>query len=236
MIKILGCWYSNNGIHPKIIENSLQSIKRASEASEASKKTDVNVVTCNWSAVNNNPFKEHITLYKMGVHLGIILQILRVFYEEEQRGKTYDAVCFLEHDVLYPPDYFDRVAQMFIDNPQAQVVSHMDYIGMNQTGWLEVTCRQEPMHQRSFRYGTAKKHMQVVLKEAVLNGNVILEGNQYSQVTWPFNGKEPSCHINHSKHFTSHFNCYAKDSKGIVEHPYWGNFRKYYPDGEKSMA
>ena len=232
-MKILGCWYSNNEINQKIIQGSLKSIWRAVECSE---KTEVNVVTCNWSAVNNNPFEEHITLYKMGVHLGIILQILRIFYEEEKKNNDYDAVCFLEHDVLYPPNYFDRVGQAFFYNPNAQVVSHMDYIGMNQTGWLRVVCRQEPMHQRSFRYAAAIEHIHSTVKEAVLNGNVILEGNHYPQIQIPYEGLRPSCHINHSKHFTSHFNCYEKDSGGVVEHPYWGHFEKYYPAGEKSMT
>ena len=231
-MKILGCWYSNNEIHPKILQSSLKSISRAKQESNE----DVNVVTCNWSAVKNNPFEEHITLYKMGVHLGIILQILRVFCEEEKKNNDYDAVCFLEHDVLYPHDYFDRVAKAFLDNPPAQVVSNLDYIGMNETGWLKVKCRQEPMHQRSFRYFDAKEHMSLLIKEAVLNGNVILEGNHFLQVEIPYQGHAPSCHINHSKHFTSHFNCYERNSGGVVEHPYWGNFEKYYPKNEKSMT
>ena len=228
-MKLLGCWYSNNEINSKIIESSLRSIKRAVDCSHC----EVKVSTCNWSRVRNNPFTEYIALYKLGVHLGIILQILRILYEEDA---DYDAVCFLEHDVLYPHGYFDRVAKKFEENPDAQIVSHLDYIGMNQTGWLEVTCRQEPMHQRSFRYGIAVEHMNNSVKTAITEGNVILEGNHYSSVQIPFRGDEPSCHINHSKHFTSHFNCYAKNSKGVVDHPYWGNFRLYYPKGEKSMV
>lgn len=229
-MKILGCWYSNNGIHPKIIQSSLSSIKKAVDSSQISQ---VKVVTCNWQHINNNPFEEYVSLYKMGIHLGIILQILRIFYEEERKGNKYDAVSFLEHDVLYPDDYFDRVDKAFHSNPLT--VSNLDYIGMNETGWLDVKCRQEPMHQFSFQYNTAIKHMQNLIKEAVINGNVILEGNKYSNIKIAYNGTKPSCHINHSKHFTSHFNCYCRDSRGIVEHPYWGNYRKYYPDGEKMM-
>ena len=61
-MKILGCWYSNSGIHPQIIRSSLDSIKKARDSYK-----DVNIVTCNWSPIPNNPFQEHITLYKMGV-------------------------------------------------------------------------------------------------------------------------------------------------------------------------
>ena len=229
-MKILGCWYSNNGINAKIIRSSLESVKKAKDSYK-----DVNVVTCNWSHNMDNPFEEHITLYKMGVHLGIILQVLRIFFEEEKKGNHYDAVSFLEHDVLYPEDYFHRVKMGFHLNSNPLTVINMDYIGMNQTGWLDVVQRDEPMHQFSFQYQTARKHFDLLVKEAVLSGNVILEGNQYSKEIIPYKGNKPSCYINHSKHFTSHFNCYAKDSKGKVEHPYWGNFKKYYPDGERSM-
>lgn len=231
-MKILGCWYSNSGINPKIMKSSLDSIKKARDSFNDSDSA-INIVTCNWSHISGNPFEEYITLYKMGVHLGIILQILRIFYEEENKGNSYDAVSFLEHDVLYPDDYFYRVKDGFRSNPLT--VINMDYIGMNQTGFLDVICRQEPMHQFSFQYKIVKKHFDSLVREAVMNGNVILEGNKYSAIRIPYKGDKPSCHINHSKHFTSHFNCYERDSHGKINHPYWGNFKKYYPDGEKSM-
>jgi len=228
-MKILGCWYSNNGIHPKIIHSSLQSIYNAKEMSQ---KANVNVVTCNWSHIQNNPFPEYITLYKMGVHLGIILQILRILYEENKKGNHYDAVSFLEHDVLYPDDYFDRIDSGFCSNPL--VVMNLDYIGMNHTGWLDVVQRDEPLHQMSMQYNYAIGHMNDVLQKAILNGNVILEKNNCSTVRILFRGDKPSCHMNHSKHFTNHYDCYAKNSGGKVEHDYWGHYRKYYPDEEKS--
>jgi hypothetical protein len=226
-MQILGCWYSNSGIHPKIIRSSLDSIKKARDSYK-----DVNIVSCNWEHIKDNPFEEHITLYKMGVHLGIILQILRIFYEEEKKGNKYDAVSFLEHDVLYPEDYFHRVEEGFRSNPQT--VINLDYIGMNQTGWLDVIQRDEPMHQFSFQYSSALKHFDLLLKRAVMDGNVVLEANKYSAIRIPFKGDKPSCHINHSKHFTNHYDCYSKNSNGKVIHPYWGDFKKYYPEGEKS--
>lgn len=226
-MKILGCWYSNNGINSKILRASLESIKKAKDAYK-----DANVVTCNWSHNQDNPFEEHITLYKMGVHLGIILQILRIFYEEEKKGNKYDAVSFLEHDVLYPDDYFSRVKEGFKSNPLT--VINLDYIGMNQTGWLDVIQRDEPMHQFSMQYSAAIRHFDLLIREAVMNGNVYLEHSKSSTIRIPFKGDKPSCHINHSKHFTNHYDCYAKDSGEKVIHPYWGDFKKYYPEGEKS--
>jgi hypothetical protein len=226
-VKILGCWYSNNGINTRIIRSSLESIKKAKDSYK-----DVNVVSCNWSHNQDNPFTEHITLYKMGNHLGIILQMLRVVYEEEKRGNKYDVISFLEHDVMYPDDYFHRVKEGFRSNPIT--VINLDYIGMNHTGWLDVIQRDEPMHQFSMRYSAAIKHFDLLMREAVMNGNVYLERSKQSAIRIPFKGDKPACHINHSKHFTNHYDCYAKNSNGQVDHPYWGNFKQYYPDGERS--
>jgi len=226
-MKILGCWYSNNAAHPHILNCSLQSVKKAMDTHGST-----NVVTCNWVKIPNNPFEEHITLYKMSNHLGIILQMLRIIHEEERKGHKYDVVSFLEHDVLYPDDYFVRVQEGFRSNPQ--VVINLNYIGMNQTGWLDVVRRDEPMHQFSFRYQAARKHLDSVMGEAITKGSVYLENGKFSAIRIPFKGDKPSCHINNSHHFTNHYDCYAKKSKGQDFHPYWGDFRQYYPIGEYS--
>lgn len=226
-MKILGCWYSNSGIHPNILNFSLASIKRARDS-----YGKANIVTCNWEHIPNNPFEEHIALYKYGNHLGIILQMLRIIYEEEKKGNNYDIVSFLEHDVLYPDDYFYRIKDGFYSNPQA--VINLDYIGMNQTGWLDVVQRDEPMHQFSLKYSAAMKHFDLIMREAVTKGSVYLEQGKFSTIRIPFKGDKPSCHINHSRHFTNHYDCYAKNSNGKIIHQYWGDFRRYYPQGEKS--
>lgn len=226
-MKILGCWYSNNATHPHIINSSLQSIKNARDS-----HGNTNVVTCNWEHIPDNPFEEHIALHKLGSHLGIILQMLRIIYEEERKGNKYDAVSFLEHDVLYPDDYFIEVDGGFRSNPQAVV--NLNYIGMNHTGWLDVIQRDEPMHQFSLQYQAARRHLDSVLGEAVTKGNVYLEHGRFSIIRLPFTNVMPSCHINSSRHFTNHYDCYAKNSNGNVIHPYWGDFRRYYPEGERS--
>ena len=76
-MRILGCWYSNNGVDNKIIQSSLNSIKTARDNYK-----DVNIVTCNWAHISDNPFEEYITIHPMGVHLGIILQILNVLHQK----------------------------------------------------------------------------------------------------------------------------------------------------------
>jgi len=36
----------------------------------------------------------------------------------------------------------------------------------------------------------------------------------------------PAVHINHGKHFTSHFECYA--SANTTKNNYWGNYKKIW--------
>ena len=233
-MRLLGCWYSNNLIHPKIIHSSLRSVARAQ--TEA-KETEVEVRTCTWDDVPENPFIGYKTFFRLGNHFGITIQILRALYEEQRSGREYDAVVFLEHDVLYPHDYFDRVGLALAANPEAYGVSNLDYIGLNHTGWLGVHTRHEPMHQLSLRHGFAGYHFECVLRKCIVEGAELLEPHDKSNfVQLPFVGERPSCHINHSKHFTSHYTIYDLDARGLTVHPYWGDFRDYYPADERALV
>jgi glycosyltransferase involved in cell wall biosynthesis len=228
-LSVLGCWYSNNDIHPEILRACLDRLAIAQECSGH----QVHVRTCTWEPIDRNPFRGYITHFRHGSHLGIALQILRVLYEARHEQIRPDVVCFLEHDVLYPEDYFDRVADALCATPEKMGVVHMDYIGMNHTGWCDVTCRQAPMHQLSLRYPVALDHLESVQRQCILKAAVNLEPEDRSKFALlPFVGDRPSVHINHSRHFTSHYNCYARDSGGNTVHPYWGDFRQYYPEDE----
>jgi hypothetical protein len=108
---------------------------------------------------------------------------------------------------------------------------------MNQTGWLDVNQRHEPLHQLSMRFQEGIRHLEEVAKSCIRDGAALLEPDDKSVfVEIPFKGDRPSCHINHSKHFTSHFRIYQSHSQGKTSHPYWGNFREYYPEEEAAPA
>jgi hypothetical protein len=229
--RLLGCWYSTSQIAPKILQASLESIRRACDQSRFSQP---HVATCVWQPISGNPFREHIAKHQLFNHLGIALQIQRIFAEEG--ASQFDAVCFLEHDVLYPHDYFDRVGVEFSRDRHVPIVSHLDYIGLNHTGWLDVTCRQDPLHQISLRAPFAVEHLRRIIDTCNREGACCLEPDDKSQFRrLPFVGEAPSVHINHGRNFTSHFNCFAPDSHGQTTHPYWGDFRQYYPDGEQDI-
>jgi hypothetical protein len=232
-MRILGCWYSNNVLHSKILSASLSALKRAQESTVSCR---VDIRTCTWAELPGNPFVGYTTFFPIGVHFGIVLQILKIIYEEARRGGRYDAICFLEHDVLYPADYFDRMCISLNQNPDKQGVFNMDYIGLNHTGWLDVRVRHKPMHQLCLRYDYAKQHLESLVKKCILDGSEMLEPHDKSLFAEiPFLGDRPSCHINHSKHFTNHYDTYEPSSNGLENHPYWGNFRVFYPEEERSL-
>src|SRR6266545_4445377 len=225
-LSVLGCWYTNNNLHPKILKSSLDRLVMAQDQS----RQRVEIRTCSWGPLERSPFRGYLTHFRLALHLGIAMQILRILYEVRAEGLEPDLVCFLEHDVLYPEDYFDRLAEALQSHPDKLGVSHLDYIGVNETGWCEVVCRQQPLHQMALRYATALEHLEGVVRLCIVKAATNLEPEDKSVlVQLPYTGQRPSVHVNHSRHFTSHYNCYARDAAGRTVHAYWGDFRQYYP-------
>lgn len=253
-LKVLGIWYSNNAAPPKVLKASLDSIKRAADLSRA----DVAVVTCPWEPIEGNPFAvgiprfgETLAKFKDGPgHLNIVRQQKQCIqsYRHEysvRNGRNWhsvpmpDVICFLEHDVLYPPDYFDRVAKALRENPAAPVVSNLDYIGLNGTGWLQVKERHEPMHQLSMRYDFAVANLDRCEQEVLATGICLLEpqGDRSNWVRIPPRGKMPAVHINHAKRLTSHGEVvFEADSRGMIAHPFWGSAANYWDGGVQSTV
>ncbi len=169
--RILAVWYSNNSAPDQLLTASLQSIQIAQDQSRHA----VTVVTVPWRPVPNNPFPESLAAYRAGPgHLNIVKQIRQGIAASSLKDAP-DVVCFLEHDVLYAPGYFDRVGDAFAKNPVAPVVSHLDYIGLNATGWLAVRERHEPLHQLSMRYSVALANLARAEAEALATGQCLLE-------------------------------------------------------------
>lgn len=95
----LGCWYSDRSIPPNIERESLDSVLIAKEALH-----DVEIVTCAPIAYDIGGLKNLPPHLVVPGQLGAVMQILRILYD---RSKEYDYVFLLEHNALYPPDYFD---------------------------------------------------------------------------------------------------------------------------------
>ena len=306
-MRILGCWYTH--FNPReidrdraLLECSLRSIEKMAAASQ---KCEPVIATCVWTPLGSlNRFEEFVHWHRHASHMCIAQQILRILYEMEERGEAFDYVALLEHDVMYPHDYFDRIAdaveatedegkllaiqratyggedvtelvdrltfseqEIKVDNgltdgddPQPGVVkelvidyeaevgertqvwaegqtvafprtkpvgiSHLDYIGLRETGWCEANQRDEPLHQMSCTWEMALWHFERVCRECVVKGSRLLEFNDLINYIIPYKGDAPSVHINHERTFTSHRNIYA--DTGISDHHYWGAASDYW--------
>ena len=207
----LGVWYSNDtSNHPAVIK-SLETIKIASEG-----KADI--VTCVWNPIQTNPFHEVQSWNRSSSHLNQLLQILQCIYTAKTMG-NYEYVSFLEHDVMYPKGYFD-----YPTFDRGQVLTNMNYGGLCSRGWQERGQNDEPMHQMTMRVEDALEHFHSILGNALVTNSGMIETQTFKRIQWE--AENQSIHINHGKHFTSHFSIYKRDNP-ITEHPYWGNHSDY---------
>lgn len=209
--KKLGIFYSNNNKPEtqKTIISSLKSIEKA-----AADKADI--LTCMWVPQKDNPFQEFLAWTNTYSHLNQLLQIMQLLYVARETGE-YESVSFLEHDVLYPEDYFDY------DLPGAkQVLCNMNYIGMNKNGFQKLEQQDQPFHQMTMRFSDAIEHCESILANAIMNNAGLIEPS-WTRVNRQT--KNPSVHVNHGHHFTSHFNIYSKRTR--KENKYWGHINDY---------
>lgn len=209
----LGVFYSNNNnqvIRSSILA-SLQSIRIAAE------KSGVDILTSMWISEPENPFYETISWTKHCSHLNQILQILQLLYLARKIDK-YKYVSFLEHDVMYPEDYFEYA------NFNNEVICNMNYMGMNEDGFQPLGQKETPLHQFTMGFDFAIKHFESLLPNALVSNDGNVEPKNIDYVRWE--SKNPPIHINHGYHFTSHFSIYRRDAT-FKEHPYWGDHNKF---------
>lgn len=208
----LGIFYSNNNtpaIYPAI-KASLKSIEKAAEG-----KADI--LTCMWHAEPDNPFTEYIAWTRTSSHLNQLLQVMQLLYNARIIN-DYEYVSFLEHDVLYPEGYFD-----YPDFPSGEMYTNMNYIGMNSQGFQTRGQNDEPFHQITMRFEDAIKHCETILANALVTNSGMIEPQDIVRKQW--NCINPAVHINHGRHFTSHFSIYKSNVYKMDK--YWGDHSKY---------
>jgi hypothetical protein len=210
----LGIFYSNNNnssIYPAI-HASLKSIQKAAEG-----KADI--LTCMWQHDSENPFPEFIAWTHTSSHLNQLLQVMQLLYQAREI-KEYEYVSFLEHDVLYPEGYFD-----FPNFEEGCVLTNMNYMGINSDGFQPLGQRDEPFHQMTMKFDEAIRHCESILSNALIRNAGLIEPQNLIRKQWEC--INPSVHINHGKHFTSHFNVYTKNV--FDTHGYWGEHKNVWP-------
>lgn len=209
--KRLGIFYSNNN-KPETqatIIKSLDTIRIAAEG-----KADI--LTCMWQPQEANPFQEYIAWTKTYSHLNQLLQIMQLLYIAKETGK-YESVSFLEHDVLYPEDYFD-----YQTPKRGQLLCNMNYIGMSKGGFQDRKQNDQPFHQMTMRFTDAIKHCENILANALIRNAGMIEP-ELQRTNWQT--KNPSVHVNHGHHFTSHYSIYSDKLK--TKNEYWGDIKDY---------
>lgn len=225
--KILGCFYTDNHIHREILQRSMNTIINAASHTYGG---EIRLAACTWQLTANNAdrFAQFISHLKVRSHHTMVSQILRNIYETAAWRPDY--ICFLEHDVLYPPNYFDRVFKVFEQQPKLKVVANGRYIGVNQDGWQKLIRDDNPLHQLSMTATFARQHFESMLRRTIMEHVINLEpeGSIYRLAP----ADPPAIHVNHAQNFTGHGECYASADETDI--PYWGNYRDYYPEGERS--
>ena len=209
----LGIFYSNNNNHSiwPAIYKSLDTIKTAAEG-----KADI--VSCMWNPMPDNPFHQIHSWYQSQSHLNQLLQIMQCLYSAKEMH-DYEYVSFLEHDVMYAEGHFD-----FPDFEKGQVLTNMNYGGINRDGWQYRGQSDEPFHQMNMRFDDAIKHCESILPNALRTNSGMIETQTMKRIQWE--SPNQSIHINHGIHFTSHNSIYRKDNL-YTQHPYWGQHSDY---------
>jgi hypothetical protein len=177
------------------------------------KSQNVDIITCPWHPIPENPFAELKWRYHMSSNLTITLQILKLLHTAQQVGQ-YENVFFLEHDVLYPEGYFD------IEPFSEDVLANTNYIGLSESGYQSHQRRRAPLHQLAMRLPAAIEHFTGLMPRLLTERSVMLEPTGRPWATRQ--SSEPAVHINHGRHHTSHFDTYSK-SDIELSHPYWGS-------------
>lgn len=209
----IGIFYSNNN-NPKIypvIRASLKSIQKAS-----AEKADI--FTCMWNHEEENPFPEYLAWTQTSSHLNQLLQIMQLLYVAREINH-YKYVSFLEHDVLYPEGYFD-----YPELSAGEILTNMNYIGMNKHGFQMRNQNDEPFHQMTMNFDEAIKHCESILVNALITNSGLIEPQKLKRSQWMC--KNPSVHVNHGSHFTSHYSIY-KLGEEQTQNDYWGKLDNY---------
>jgi len=167
------------------------------------------VITCSNTPIENNPFENLIYNNPVRCHENILQKILMCLNHLKEIGEC-KYVSFLEHDVLYPEGYFDYPE--FKD-----AICNMNYIGICEKGFQEKLLAQLPLHQMTMTLDFAIKNFEEKMEITKKQGWAFIEPDRVER----YRSVNSAMHINHGRHFTSHFQCYAAPDKTI--NSYWGD-------------
>jgi len=204
-IKKCGIFYTDNE-NPIVTKYALHTLNKNIK--------DIKIITCSNTMIDGNPFENLILNNPIRCHKNIVDKILLCLNHLKQIDK-YDYVSFLEHDVLYPDTYFDF--------PEfSECICNMNYLGICSGGYQEKLPAQLPLHQMTMNFEFALKHFEKELEIINERGWDCIEPDNVERYENP----NPALHINHGKHFTSHYQCYKKPESTFIN--FWGDFNNIW--------
>lgn len=213
--KVCGLFYTDNSVSNKILKTVIQSVDNAA------KKTNAAIFYNAWEKTIEYPGVFTLSLLKNRSHFNIIYQICSMLSAIESSNLKCEYVAFLEHDVLYPVDYF------IFDDFNENVLCNTNFVGLEKNGF-SYSLGQLPLHQLIMKFDYAVHFYKNLLYKSI-NKSVCVE---------PPNGslykirktKDPSIHINaRDGQFTSHRDTY-KLTNEYLNHPTFGDYKKILTD------
>lgn len=212
--------FKNNPIKEKALQISLESLTLASFNKSL-------IITSVWNRIPKNPFVELLHPIQFSCHLNQVLQILQCLYFIKKNINNVKYVSFLEHDCVYPENYFDY------DDFECDSITNTNHIGLSKDGWQPKNHGVRPTSNVIMKFDRSIEHFENILPHALLNNNGSLEP-WYSKnegtisLNWKnkdWECKNPSFHINHGHSFTQHFTIFKKIF--LESNDYWGHFSEY---------
>lgn len=201
----LGVWYTNNN-HEGTVRASLMNLSRFNGRAD--------ILTSVWNPIAGNPFPEFVSQYRVFSHLNIGLQVLNLLYVARQVGK-YKWVSFLEHDVLYPADYFTHHIPA-----TSKVAANMNYHGICSGGFQRRMANHHPLHQMTMDFDFAISHWEKFVLGCIKSGGGgVVEPDGVKVYEYETDAK--ALHVNHRMNFTSHYSIYSDATNDYDED--WGN-------------
>jgi hypothetical protein len=221
MKKLLAIYYTHNQINQQLLEASVKSVIRATDYANLKGRIQVSRAITSWEKVEAwKGGMIYQSIHKKKGHMNICWQLLKVLSANEG---MFDYVTFCEHDVLYAPNYFDRISEYLVDDPE--YVVNLNYIGLGPTGYVRPQPVDRCLSQATMRYDFAIANLERSKADCERQGWCYLEPDQPATY---MTGDDAvaNVHVNmnttgSSHHLTNHYDLYERIPY-IKHHPLWG--------------
>ena len=200
----VGIFYSHNKIDGRILDMVIDYLNQIIEQKR------ILIVASSYLPLLNFKGINLISKIKTPGYLCIIIQILQCLIHAKKLNSNCKFVSLLEHDILYPIDYFDY------DPFDENVVCNINYVQLSAAGF-EKSKGGKPLSQLVMKFDFAVDHFHKKIIK-IIEGDLKLEPR--SEI-YGIRESTPPLHFRHANYMTSHFNTF--DKKYYSFDQTWGN-------------